>query len=107
MSDRTSTEHREASRLLAAAITFIYATYPMLGIHFLWFSSGLHRLPYAVASLWALDRWLSYRATGRPRELALIALAVMVATGFYAKGPLVALHLVALEIARHGPFLGI
>lgn len=104
-------------RLLPALLTCLYAGYPFVGVQFLWFSSGLHRFPYAAATLFALHRWLHFRQSGSRLDVVLIAGAMLVACGFYGKGPLVAVQVAALELclwrqtepsdkARHAKVLG-
>lgn len=83
--------------LLTATLVLAYATYALNGVHFLWFSSGLHRLPYLLATLWAFDRWLDHRRSGRRRSLWGIGVAMLVAEGFYAKGVLLPFHVAAFE----------
>lgn len=88
-----------ASELLPAALLLTYATYPLLQVQFLWYSAGLHRLPYAAASFWTMACWLAYRQTSQRRQLALIGLGVVIASGFYGKGPVLVPQLAALELA--------
>lgn len=89
----------DGHRLLVAALVLVYAAYPLLQVQFLWYSAGLHRLPYAAASFWTLERWLAYRQTGARRHLAFIGLGIAIASGFYGKGPILAPQLCALELA--------
>lgn len=95
--------HRVLSRLmgpgiLPAALVLVYASYPFVGIQFLWFAAGLQRLPYALAAFFAFDRWLDFREDGKRRRLVGIAIAIAVAQGFYAKGFLISTYLMALEL---------
>jgi hypothetical protein len=95
--------HRVLSRLMRpgimpAVLVLVYASYPLLGIQFLWFSAGLQRLPYALAVFFAFDRWLDFREEGKLRRLVAIAVAMAIAQGFYAKGFLISAYLMALEL---------
>lgn len=94
-----------AERVAPAMLVLLYATHLFVGIQLLWWSSGLHRLPYALATLVAMDRWLEFRETTRKRDAVWVAFATLVAAGFYAKGPLVVPHVLALEacLIRHTP----
>jgi hypothetical protein len=70
----------------------------------LWWTAGLHRLPYVAGSLLAVWLYLRFRRSGRLRDAAGVGVAMVVALGFYPKAALVPLVLVGLDVAlgSHG-----
>jgi hypothetical protein len=79
-----------------------YSVQVTLGSMFMWWSSGLHRLPYvffAVLSCWA---YLRYRETGSWRDALLLGVAMVAALGFYSKALLIPLYVGALHVALLG-----
>lgn len=80
----------------------LYAMHPLLGLHLSWFSSGLTRLPYIALSAVALHAYLGHRAAPRARHLVTLALAFLLALGFYTKAVLVPLYCLGLEVACEG-----
>jgi hypothetical protein len=69
---------------------------------FMWWSSGLHRLPYvffAVLSCWG---YLRYRETGSWRDAAIVCGSMFAALGFYSKGILIPIYIAALHVSVRG-----
>lgn len=83
---------------LSALLVLFAASYGIFGANLLWFSSCLHRLPYAIATLLAYDVWLRLRVQRPFRAAVGIALLTLIAEGFYAKGVLLPFYVVALEL---------
>ncbi|HVW30794.1 MAG TPA: glycosyltransferase family 39 protein [Polyangiaceae bacterium] len=95
-----------ARRLRAGAVGCLlvaaYAVHLSLGSMFMWWSSGLHRLPYvffAVLSCWA---YLRYRETGSWRDASLVCVSMLAGLGFYSKAVLIPLYVGALHVAVRG-----
>lgn len=84
--------------LFPALLLLVYAAYPFVGVQFIWFSAGLHRFPYLLLTWWSFDHWLSFRQQSGQRHLVAIGVATLVATGFYAKGVLIPVHVAGLEL---------
>lgn len=80
-----------------------YAVHVTLGSMFMWWSSGLHRLPYVFFSVLSCYAYLRYRETGAWREALLIGVAMLGALGFYSKALLIPLYVGALHVALLGP----
>jgi hypothetical protein len=67
---------------------------PML----VWWSAGIHRLPYVLMSLCSLYAYLSYRQSRRLRELFFCILTYAIALCFYSKAVLLPACIVVLEV---------
>lgn len=79
-----------------------YAVHLSVGSMFIWWSSGLHRLPYvffAVLSCWA---YLRYRKTGSWHDASLVCVSMLIGLGFYSKAVLIPLYVAALHVAVRG-----
>lgn len=79
-------------------LLFLYATNVYLGVLFLWWTSGLHRLPYVAFALLTLFHYLAYRRAGRPRNLIAAWVCFVAALGFYTKAALIPAVMLGLEI---------
>jgi hypothetical protein len=93
-----------------------YGLNASLGSAFLWFTAGLHRLPCSLFSVLTTYYFLRFRRERRRRDVVFAALSNALALGFYEKGALVVVHLLALELSlfdeerslrRRGNFLAI
>jgi hypothetical protein len=65
---------------------------------FMWWSSGLHRLPYILLALLAIHAYLRYRQDGGWKPMLLCTLSITAALGFYAKAILIPGYLLAIEL---------
>lgn len=63
----------------------------------IWWSAGIHRLPYVLLTLVSLFFYLRYRERQRPIELIGCFLSAMIALGFYSKAVLIPFYVLALE----------
>lgn len=79
--------------LLAAYCSNVY-----LGSLYQWWTAGLHRLPYIAFSIMAIYYYLRYRADRRRRWVAACAICSIAALGFFTKGVLIPVYLLALEV---------
>lgn len=77
----------------------LYATNVFLGVLFLWWTSGLHRLPFVALAVFALYHWVGYRQHGGRRSLFASGLCTALAFGFYSKAPLIPLAFLVVELA--------
>lgn len=75
-----------------------YASNVYLGVLFLWWTSGLHRLPYIALAIWTLYHYVGFRTDGSWRSLLFAAACFVGALGFYSKAPLIPVALLGLEI---------
>lgn len=83
---------------LNAVLVFFYATNVYLGILFLWWSSGLLRLPYIAFAVASVYHYVKYRR-GRSRKSLLFAAACFAAAlGFYPKAALIPATLLGVEL---------
>jgi hypothetical protein len=93
-------------RLQAGAVGWFllgaYAVHVTLGSMFMWWSSGLHRLPYVFFSVLSCYAYLLYRETGSWRAALLLCVAMLGALGFYSKALLIPLYVGALHVALLG-----
>jgi hypothetical protein len=79
-------------------LVFLYATNVYLGVLFLWWTSGLHRLPYVALALATLYQYLAYRRAGRSRSLVGAWICFVAALGFYTKAALIPAVMLGMEI---------
>jgi hypothetical protein len=82
-----------------AMLLFFYATNVHLGVLFVWWTSGLHRLPYIALAVATLYHFVVWRSERRGFSLAWAGLCFSAALGFYSKAALIPLTLLGLEIA--------
>jgi len=81
-----------------AVLVFFYATNVYLGVLFLWWTSGLHRLPYIAFAIATVYHYVKYRR-GRSRKSLLFAAACFAAAlGFYSKAVLIPATLLGVEV---------
>lgn len=76
----------------------LFGTSVLLAPTVLWFADGLHKFPSMLASLIAIDAYLSYRRSGSRRALALCAGMVALGSLFYVKTLLVPLYLLMIGV---------
>ncbi|HEY6555632.1 MAG TPA: hypothetical protein VI072_00105 [Polyangiaceae bacterium] len=76
----------------------IYGTYLHVGSLFLWWTAGLHRLPFLALTATAIYYYLNYRWTRRSLALVVCALCTFASFGFYTKAFLVPFYLIAIEL---------
>jgi hypothetical protein len=81
-----------------AVLVFFYATNVYLGVLFLWWTSGLHRLPYIAFAIATVYHYVKFRRGRRRRSLLFAAACFAGALGFYAKAALIPLALLGVEI---------
>lgn len=83
-------------------VVALYATHPLAGLQFTWFSSGLTRAPYVAFSLLAVLSYLRVSRRSRGRDVVLVLLSVLLAFGFYSKAVLIPLYCVGVDYAARG-----
>src|SRR3954454_16851103 len=71
----------------------LFGTSVLLVPSFLWFADALHKFPSILASLIAIDAFLTYRQDGKRRALVLCVGMVALGSLFYVKVLLVPLYL--------------
>ncbi len=76
----------------------LYATYLHVGSLFLWWTSGLHRLPFLALTATAIYYYLDYRWTGRRLAVVVCAVCTLASFGFYTKAFFVPFYLIAIEL---------
>jgi hypothetical protein len=69
-----------------------------VGSLFMWWTAGLHRLPFVAFSCVSAYYYLRYRRSGSTRHGLACAGAVVLALGFYTKGVLVPWYLLGVEL---------
>lgn len=82
-----------------AVLLFFYGTNVHLGVLFVWWTSGLHRLPYIALAIATLYHFVVWRSERRGSSLAWAGLCFAAALGFYSKAALIPLTLLGLEIS--------
>jgi hypothetical protein len=90
--------HRICNRLFGRrpanlVLLGLFGTSVLLVPSFLWFADALHKFPSILASLIAIDAFLSYRLEGKRRGLLLCVAMVSLGSLFYMKVLLVPLYL--------------
>lgn len=95
--------HRICTRLFGRrpsnlVLLGLFGTSVLLVPSFLWFADALHKFPSMLLSLIAIDAYLSYRAGGRRRALALCIGCISLGSLFYIKILLVPLYLVLIRV---------
>lgn len=83
-------------------IVALYATHPLAGLQFMWFSSGLTRAPYTMLSLFAMLSYLRVARRTERRDAPLALLALFLAFGFYTKAALIPLYCIGVDFAARG-----
>lgn len=83
-------------------IVLLYACNPFVLDLLMWWSSGIHRLPYICLSLLSLYGYVLYRKSQRVGPLVLSVLAFLVAFGFYSKALLIPIYIMAIELCLPG-----
>ncbi len=86
--------HRRANLVLLG----LFGTSVLLVPSFLWFADALHKFPSILASLIAIDAFLSYRRDGSRRALAVCVSMVALGSLFYVKVLLVPLYLLLISM---------
>jgi hypothetical protein len=69
-----------------------------VGSLYMWFTAGLHRLPFIAFSSVAVYYYLRFRGSGATRHALVCATAIVLSLGFFTKGVLVPWYLLALEV---------
>jgi hypothetical protein len=82
-----------------AVLLFFYGTNVQLGVLFVWWTSGLHRLPYIALAVATLYHFVVWRSERRGANLGWATFCFVAALGFYSKAALIPLTLIGLEIA--------
>src|SRR3954469_25343681 len=95
--------HRICTRLFGnrrenLVLLALFGTSVLLVPSFLWFADALHKFPSILASLIAIDAFLTYRREGRRRALVLCVLMVGAGSLFYVKVLLVPLYLLLISL---------
>jgi hypothetical protein len=85
-----------------AVLVFFYATNVYLGVLFLWWTSGLHRLPYIAFAIATIFHYVKYRRGRSRRSLFFTAACFAAALGFYSKAPLIPVYLLGVEVCLIG-----
>lgn len=83
-------------------IVLVYACNPFVLDLLMWWSSGIHRLPYICLSLMSLYGYVLYRKSQHSGPLALSVLAFLAALGFYSKAVLIPIYIMAIELCLSG-----
>src|SRR3954471_25079241 len=91
--------HRPANLVLLG----LFGTSVLLVPSFLWFADALHKFPSILASLIAIDAFLTYRREGKRRALVLCVLMVGAGSLFYVKTLLVPLYLFLMTVLFRRP----
>jgi hypothetical protein len=81
-----------------AVLVFFYATNVYLGVLFLWWTSGLHRLPYIAFAIATVYHYVKYRRGRSRRSLLFAAACFAAALGFYSKAALIPATLLGVEV---------
>ena len=81
-----------------AVLVFFYATNVYLGVLFLWWTSGLHRLPYIAFVIATVYQYVKYRRGRSRRSLLFAAACFAAALGFYSKAALIPATLLGVEV---------
>ena len=84
------------------ALIFLYSVHETLGYLFIWWSSGLHRLPYILFAITSCYFYLRFRSSRNPVFFGAVVLSFLLAVGFYTKAILIPLYLVGIEICLSG-----
>lgn len=63
----------------------------------IWWSAGIHRLPYILLTITCLYCYLGYRDSRRLRDLVGCCICFVTALGFYSKAVLIPFYILALE----------
>src|SRR3954469_25242548 len=95
--------HRICTRLFGnrrenLVLLALFGTSVLLVPSFLWFADALHKFPSILASLIAIDAFLTYRREGKRRALVLCVLMVGAGSLFYVKVLLVPLYLLLISL---------
>src|SRR3954451_12726916 len=95
--------HRICTRLFGArpgnlVLLGLFGTSVLLAPTVMWFADGLHKFPSILASLIAIDAYLTYRRDGSRRALALCVAMVGLGSLFYVKVLLVPLYLLLIGV---------
>ncbi len=80
-----------------------YATHVYVGVLLMWWSSGLHRLPYIALSIMAIYYWVRHLKLGQRQSLYGVAACFVAAFGFYPKAMLIPLYLAAVTVSLASP----
>ena len=91
-------ERLVGNRRMNLALLGLFGTSVLLVPSFLWFADALHKFPSILASLIAIDSFLTYRRTGSRRALALCVGMVGLGSLFYVKVLLVPLYLLLISV---------
>jgi len=78
----------------------VYATNLYLIVLLIWWSSALHRLPYLLFCVVALNQSVRWADRGGWRHFFGAQLACAAALGFFAKGVLIPAYVLGLEVCR-------
>ncbi|HEY6561337.1 MAG TPA: hypothetical protein VI072_28890 [Polyangiaceae bacterium] len=88
--------------LLSSPISWLLfglcGSYVYVGVLFLWWTAGLHRLPLFACEMIAIYYFLRYRQARGWASLAICSVAVVAGFGFFTKAVLVPIYLLALEL---------
>jgi hypothetical protein len=76
----------------------LFGTSVLLVPSFLWFADGVHKFPSILASLIAIDAYITYVREGKRRALVLCVAMVSVGSLFYVKVLLVPLYLFLISV---------
>lgn len=79
-------------------IVFLYGCSPFLLYTLMWWSSGMHRLPYICLCLSSLYAYVHYRRSRCLWHLASCYLTFFLAFGFYSKAILIPVYILGLEL---------
>lgn len=69
-----------------------------VGSLYMWWTAGLHRLPFIAFSSVAVYYYLRFRGSGAARHALVCATAIVLSLGFFTKGVLVPWYLLGLEV---------
>ncbi len=89
--------HLTQSTVAAALLILAGANLFLLEL-FIWWSSGIHRMPYILFALLAVLSYLHLRRGGHLGWLALLLASQAVGLGFYSKSVLIPGYLLAMEL---------
>lgn len=86
-------------------VVCLYATHVYGGVLLLWWSSGLHRLPYLSLSIAGAYFFVRHLKTGATRPLWAVTACFLLAFGFYPKAALIPLYLAGVALCLRDRFV--
>jgi len=79
-------------------LLFVYAANVYFFVPLMWWTSGILRFPYIFFAVGSMYHYLRFRKSSASRQLLVVAVFFLLALGFYAKGFLIPVYLLGLEV---------